>query len=545
MRSAALQTGWQRLSGGANIGQTPVRRRSCAWALACLWVACLCVLAPQPALADLFTVSNVRTDVTDENAVLAREKALAEGQKKALVELMKRLSLSSEWDKLPTLGEDFNVTKYVRSFQVQKERTTPTRYLADLSVRFVPKAVEELMRSKNVTPFTTPASKAVLLPVFQSPDGLQLWEDANPWRQGLQSVNLTDTLTPMSLPLGDIFDVSAISAEDAIEPNLVKLRAFAERQGVDDVVVAYALPVGPALQISMTRYIDIGESEETLRKNWQNPAADGTGHVAADEKADDQSKNGAPSETPTGLNPAAQDSGGAGAEAGSALPGAVTVVGEDGQEVPGAAQTQQVDLAVEKMKELREMMPSPASVTMTVSPSPDGEPLYRYAGEQLVQQSENWWKTYEAPKQKLKTYALRVDIPFSSYWEWKDIRKKLLDNTLLTGSSLRAIAPSGAVVTLYYQRPRDEVAKSLTAQNLYLEKKWGRWELLDTPPAPPMPDPAEATGTDGEVADPADGVNSGAGADPETPSGTGAPSGLNPAAPNASPNTSSAGAAQG
>ncbi|HJN04293.1 MAG TPA: hypothetical protein QF665_04170, partial [Alphaproteobacteria bacterium] len=64
-------------------------------------------IAPRPATAaeaeDLFTVSGIAVDATARSAALARDVALAEGQRRALEQLWRRLVLRTDLERVPDL----------------------------------------------------------------------------------------------------------------------------------------------------------------------------------------------------------------------------------------------------------------------------------------------------------------------------------------------------------------------------------------------------------------------------------------------------------
>lgn len=401
----------------------------------------LAVAGGQAQAADLFTVKYVNVDVEGENTLVAKDEALIEGQHKALAELLRRITPESYWEKLPTF-DDVTTQKFVRAFQVQSEKTTPTRYIATLSVRFDPGAIRGVLKNRGIPYKTTAAKRAVLVPVLGAGAGAQLWDDANGWRRAWSRLDLSDTLTPYTLPLGDLADMTTLTADQALAPDTIALRAFAQRHGTEDLVVAQALPAGSAVNIRMVRYIGIGGS-------LPNPD-----------------------------------------------------IYEDDGSLDSPDETEEVD-AQAIVRERIAMLPPPEVITAEITPPAGQDPMLAAAAGALSA-SESWWKGYSPKGMRTpapKTYALRVEVPFNGYGGWLTVQRKLGDDRYVKSTNLRAISTRGAIVTIYYQRKLETVIRSLRKQDLDLTKSRGRWMLVryepyTPPPAPePKPDTEGAEGT--------------------------------------------------
>ncbi len=225
----------------------------------------LCVLGgfgAIPAFAagvDIYEVQGVNVDVSAETAAKAREKALADGERDAFNQLLRRLTLAGDRDRLPNLDKD-EITSYVRDFAVSNEKTSAGRYLASLTVRFKRESVRKLLTDFNL-PFAETLSMPVLiLPVFQSGGSMALWDDPNPWRNAWAELGGRYGLVPMLQPFGDLADVGAISPAQAVQGDRPRLKGIAERYRVRDVVVVYGLqrldPTSQrqSLEVYITRY---------------------------------------------------------------------------------------------------------------------------------------------------------------------------------------------------------------------------------------------------------------------------------------------------
>ncbi|NQW00663.1 MAG: DUF2066 domain-containing protein [Rhodospirillales bacterium] len=223
------------------------------------------------AAEDVFEVSNVVVDVTDESATLARKKALQEGSHIAFQRLLRRLTLARDRERLPRLDQQ-EISGFVRDFGVSDEKTASKRYLAKLSYRFRRDEVRNLLKSFNLQFAETRSKPVLILPVYQSAGAIALWDDPNPWRDAWSRSAEVEGLVPQLKPAGDLADVGSIGPEQAIQGDRERLQAIADRYGTGDVIVAYgqlrldAAVARQRLEVFVTRY---GRDPEPLTQNLQ------------------------------------------------------------------------------------------------------------------------------------------------------------------------------------------------------------------------------------------------------------------------------------
>lgn len=224
----------------------------CAWGF----------FAPVPARAqgdDVYTVRGVQVDATAENASAARAKALIDGQRRALARVFERVTLSDDARRLPR-PNDRGVESLVQALEVDRERTSKVRYLAELTVRFKPEALRELMRQSQVRFAETRGKPVLLLPIYQEGANAMLWDEGNPWRKAWNAIPTGDGLVSLIVPIGDLTDAEAIDAKAAVERDTEKLGAIAARYRAGEVIVAIAALVenpdtkAQTLEISTVRH---------------------------------------------------------------------------------------------------------------------------------------------------------------------------------------------------------------------------------------------------------------------------------------------------
>ncbi|MGF1629569.1 MAG: DUF2066 domain-containing protein [Kiloniellaceae bacterium] len=220
--------------------------------------------------SDIYTVRSVAVDETAATAAEARQAALAAGQRQAFRRLMDRLVPEDQQPQVPAV--DANLLQYyVLDFSVNNERTSSVRYLADLTFRFNPEEVRKLLRGAGVAFAETRSKPVVVLPIFSDPvSEPTLWLENNPWREIWAQRPGDEGLVPLTVPLGDLGDITGIDAPRAMAGDREALRAIAERYGAEDVVVTEATLSGDpedgsgVLQVTTRRFED-GLSTSTLR----------------------------------------------------------------------------------------------------------------------------------------------------------------------------------------------------------------------------------------------------------------------------------------
>ncbi len=197
----------------------------------CSWIC--------PAQANMYLVRDIPVDVTDENATLARKKAVLEAQERGFYKLLERLTLPSDMKELPVLTTE-DMLNLVQDYSVSNEKTSSVRYIADISVQFNPEAIQTFFQEYHVPYITSTADKSIIFPVYR-PDinaDLQLWQEDNPWLQVWKKESLNSDLIPLVVPLGDLTDMAYVSEENLKdEKNLDISPLFSRYQALNALVV--------------------------------------------------------------------------------------------------------------------------------------------------------------------------------------------------------------------------------------------------------------------------------------------------------------------
>lgn len=197
------------------------------------------------AASKVFTVGNYPVEARAGDAVAAKTKAIAEGQKAAFRSLLKRIVPVTAYARLKKIA-NVNVANLVDGTAIRSERNSSTEYIANLDFMFNADGVKALLLRENIPHIDTQASTTLVVPVWYVPDGVQVptgfangaktWTDA--WR-GLDTVNAVTPVKIEAQKAGVLPDTIAQLAAG----NASMMRTFASVYGGEEqLVVAIATP---------------------------------------------------------------------------------------------------------------------------------------------------------------------------------------------------------------------------------------------------------------------------------------------------------------
>lgn len=218
----------------------------------------LALLGAQPALADVFTV-RVQAEAEGANADEAKAKAVQAAQVEAWQRLLRRIVVDEDLPGAPpmTVAE---IQPLLASMEVVNETLKKKKYSGELAFKFNPDTVRSYLAGRGLRFTETPARPVVVLPVLGEGEGAVLWQDPNPWRLAWANHWGSDGLVPLVVPLGELEDVAAADAPEALAGDAKALANLAGHYGTGDSLVAQALVTGDpakggaALTVKATGY---------------------------------------------------------------------------------------------------------------------------------------------------------------------------------------------------------------------------------------------------------------------------------------------------
>jgi hypothetical protein len=214
--------------------------------------------AAGPVETNVFAVQGVAADVTDKDVATAKNKALFEVQMKAIVMLAQRLGNDTFAAEISKLGPK-DVLPLLKSLSIEEEGTGPGHYIGKFTVRFIPEKVQRLFESYGVAVVSEQSTPMLVLPIWKTAEGTQLWEE-NLWRAAWLSLHAEQSLVPLIIPIGDLEDTAAITAEDVLNLDPIKLETLRRRYGTRTILVAIAEPVeGNGVRAMMNGESELGK----------------------------------------------------------------------------------------------------------------------------------------------------------------------------------------------------------------------------------------------------------------------------------------------
>lgn len=201
----------------------------------------LAICTPAHADGTLFTIKDVKVDVTADNAVMAQDKAFAQAQAQAFDLLKKRMVEENEIAQIKTPQSD-TLANFVRDYEVTNEKISSVRYIGTYTFRFDPKSVRDYMTGAGVR-FTEVQSQSVLLiPAMTYGNDTFLWSARNIWMDAWSRSPDTQGLVPIQIPIGDLMDISDIDDKNILRYQANKLKQMMARYNAKETAIMIAVP---------------------------------------------------------------------------------------------------------------------------------------------------------------------------------------------------------------------------------------------------------------------------------------------------------------
>lgn len=208
-----------------------------------VFFTCFCLLSPLKAQAEdaIFTVSDVKVDITAENSAIAREQAFAKAQSDAFLKLAERLIPEAEMAAF-TSPDTQTISTMIKDFEVTQEQLSSVRYIGTYTFNFNDRNVRKFFSGRGVQ-FSDVSSRPVLaLPFYQRDTGTVLWSQDNDWMKAWGRAGDLGGLVPVVVPIGDLMDVSDINEDQALGYDDAKLRTMLGRYNAGEAAVFFAVP---------------------------------------------------------------------------------------------------------------------------------------------------------------------------------------------------------------------------------------------------------------------------------------------------------------
>jgi len=187
----------------------------------------------------VYTVARLNIDMQAKDAVTAKEKALAEAKRRALVIVFRRITPFNSADQFPDIKAKV-LDNMIEGIAVQRERNSPTRYLATLDLTFDAQAVRSLLAEKGIPLSDQQADTITILPLYIV-NGKIDHSGRDPWRGAWNTLDLTHSIVPVKLARsGPSLNMESLSGLLGGDPKaFVELR---DKVKAEKLVLAIAEP---------------------------------------------------------------------------------------------------------------------------------------------------------------------------------------------------------------------------------------------------------------------------------------------------------------
>lgn len=181
----------------------------------------------------VFTVAKYPVEANADNAVAAKERALAEGYQGAFQSLLRRIVPVTSYGRINTI-KGVKAADLVDGVSVRSERNSATTYIAALDFSFSARSVRDLLRRQGVPYIETQAPVVAIAPIYVAPAGatgaLAQAQGARTWADVWKSLDIEQTLTPLSIVAAPSLAAEALKAV-AATPDQARRSLPAARDG--------------------------------------------------------------------------------------------------------------------------------------------------------------------------------------------------------------------------------------------------------------------------------------------------------------------------
>ena len=218
----------------------------------------------------MFTVANYPVEARADNAVAAKERALADGQQAAFRSLLKRLVTVTAYPRIKRLA-GVKAGDLVDGVRVRSERNSTTDYIASLDFSFQSKAVRDLLRREGI-PFTDEQAPAVVVvPVWRT--GSAPPRDQAAWTNVWKGLDLEHALTPVKLQVLKK-EITPAAIDALAGGDGAAIRTFVASYGSEYVLIAVAERDAAANRLNVTLSGRDAVGAFTLKRGYRVDASD-------------------------------------------------------------------------------------------------------------------------------------------------------------------------------------------------------------------------------------------------------------------------------
>lgn len=197
--------------------------------LVCLAIAFALFGLPVSAAESVFTVKDVPVDATAAASVEAYSIAINQGRPRAWNILYRRLTKQQDWSRQPQL-DDLGIQHLIRTFVINNEKRSTTRYVANVTYVFSQGAVERLLRANGIPYAETQGAKFLIVPMSPA------YSPRAPWTSVWNDPHYANGLVPVVPP--DPSDAAALASLNFDSASMGDVQGAASRVHAQEAVLA-------------------------------------------------------------------------------------------------------------------------------------------------------------------------------------------------------------------------------------------------------------------------------------------------------------------
>ena len=185
----------------------------------------------------IFEVKNILVNIESTSSSKAKEIALLEAQEKGFRNLMNKMLLESEYEKIKSINIE-KILEFVNAIEIQSEKTTSRKYIANLTIIFNEDKILRYLNNNNIKYTSLKSKPLLILPIYKFAGVTYLWEEKNIWRNIWIKNSNNDGLIPIKSSEGKFSDFIYFNQDQAVKKNLKNLELLAKSHNTTGVLIA-------------------------------------------------------------------------------------------------------------------------------------------------------------------------------------------------------------------------------------------------------------------------------------------------------------------
>jgi hypothetical protein len=198
------------------------------------------------AAGDPFTVSGIKVDATAQSAIEAQTRAINSGRAKAWQTLYKRLTKQQDWGRQPAL-DDATLQRLVRSYQARDQRSSTTRFVANMTYVFNANAVRRILQQASVAYSDVTARPLLVIPLGPG------WSAQTPWAHAWRDQRFARGAVPLVLPPADSVNEPALASLHFDSAAWQDVEPMASREHATEAYLVLVIPQRAQMLVRIRR----------------------------------------------------------------------------------------------------------------------------------------------------------------------------------------------------------------------------------------------------------------------------------------------------